>query len=333
MNPSSRMIQVYFWLMALVVVLFVLSLFVGRVALPLGHLILEPANAGTEMVRLILVEIRLPRAILAVLVGAALGLSGAALQGFLRNPLADAGVIGVSAAASFGAVLVLYSGLAASFALALPLGGLLGAGLSVALIYALAGRDASVLTLILAGVAVNSFAGALTALVLNLAPNPYAVLEIVFWLLGSLADRSFDQVWLAAPFILVGAALLLSSARALDALSLGEDVAQSLGFRLARVRFAVIGGTALCVGAAVAVTGAIGFVGLVIPHLLRPLASQRPGALLGLSAVGGAALLLAADIGVRLIQTSAELKLGVVTALIGGPFFLWLLLKTRRVMP
>jgi iron complex transport system permease protein len=330
---SKRILQAYYWLTLLVTALFLVSLLAGRVALPLGHLILQPPNAGTEMVQAILWEIRLPRALLAVLVGAALGLSGAALQGFLRNPLADAGIIGVSASASFGAVLALYSGLAAGFALALPLGGLLGAGLSVALIYMLAGRDASILTLILAGVAVNSFAGALTALVLNLAPNPYAILEIVFWLLGSLADRSFDHVWLAAPFILLGGAWLLTTGRALDALSLGEDAAQSLGFPLARLRIAVIGGTALCVGAAVAVTGAIGFVGLVVPHLLRPLAGQRPGALLGLSALGGAALLLAADIGVRLVPTQAELKLGVVTALIGGPFFLWLLLRTRRTLP
>jgi iron complex transport system permease protein len=329
----SRSLRAYAVLALIVCVLFVSSLLAGHAALPLGYLILEPPNAGTEMVRTILFEIRLPRAILAVLVGAALGLSGAALQGFLRNPLADAGIIGVSASASLGAVLALYSGLAAGFMLALPLGGLLGAGLSIALIYMLAGRDASMLTLILAGVAVNSFAGALTALVLNLAPNPYAVLEIVFWLLGSLADRSFDHVWLALPFILAGGAWLLTTARALDALSLGEDAAQSLGFSLARLRLAVIGGTALCVGAAVAVSGAIGFIGLVVPHLLRPLAGQRPGALLGLSALGGAALLLAADIGVRLIPTQAELKLGVVTALIGGPFFLWLLLRTRRVMP
>ncbi len=333
MTDAKTVRWTYLGLGGLVLLLFVVSLLTGRVALPLGHLVLEPANAGTEMVSTILWEIRLPRALLAILVGAALGLSGAALQGFLRNPLADAGIIGVSASASFGAVLALYSGLAASVALALPLGGLLGAGLSVALIYVLAGRDASILTLILAGVAVNSFAGALTALVLNLAPNPYAILEIVFWLLGSLADRSFVHVWLAAPFILLGSAWLLTTGRALDALSLGEDAAQSLGFSLARLRLAVIGGTALCVGAAVAVSGAIGFVGLVIPHLLRPLAGHRPGALLGLSAFGGAALLLAADIGVRLIPSQAELKLGVVTALIGGPFFLWLLLRSRRVAP
>lgn len=333
MTHANSIRWTYIGLSILVLLLFVISLLAGRVALPLGHLFVGPANAGTEMVHSILWEIRLPRALLALLVGAALGLSGAALQGFLRNPLADAGIIGVSASASLGAVLALYSGLAASLALALPLGGLLGAGLSVALIYLLAGRDASILTLILAGVAVNSFAGALTALVLNLAPNPYAILEIVFWLLGSLADRSFDHVWLAAPFILLGMGLLMTTRRALDALSLGEDTAHSLGFDIARLRLAVIAGTALCVGAAVAVSGAIGFVGLVVPHVLRPLAGQRPGALLGLSALGGAALLLAADIGVRLIPSQAELKLGVVTALVGGPFFLWLLLRSRRVMP
>lgn len=326
---NSRIEWMYAGLALLVAALFVVSLLIGHAALPLGQL-LAPSDDSAGMVCTILFEIRLPRAILAVLVGAALGLSGAALQGFLRNPLADAGIIGVSASASLGAVLMLYSGIAASFALALPAGGLLGAGLSVALIYALAGRDASILTLILAGVAVNSFAGALTALVLNLAPNPYAILEIVFWLLGSLADRSFDQVWLSLPFILLGGAWLLTTGRALDALSLGDDTAQSLGFSLLRLRLAVIGGTALCVGAAVAVSGAIGFVGLVVPHLLRPWVGQRPGALLGVSALGGAALLLAADIGVRLIPTQAELKLGVVTALIGGPFFLWLLLHTRR---
>jgi iron complex transport system permease protein len=326
----TRVAWVYVALALLVAVLFGFSLLAGRAALPIFT---AATAAEAEMIRTILVEIRLPRAVLAVLVGAALGISGAALQGFLRNPLADAGVIGISASASLGAVLALYTGIASGFMLALPLGGLAGAALSVALIYALAGRDASVITLILAGVAVNSLAGALTALVLNLAPNPYAILEIVYWLLGSLQDRSFDHVWLALPFITAGATLMLTQARALDALSLGEDSAQSLGFGMTRVRLAIIGGTALCVGAAVAVSGAIGFVGLVVPHLLRPLVAHRPGALLGLSALGGAALLLAADIGVRLVQTQAELKLGVVTALVGGPFFIWLLLRTRRAMP
>ncbi|MGH8529853.1 MAG: FecCD family ABC transporter permease [Nevskiales bacterium] len=325
---SHRPLPLYALLTLLVVGLFCASLALGRAALPWSELGGEGAQA--ETLRLILIEIRLPRALLGLLLGAALGLSGAALQGFLRNPLADAGLIGISATASFGAVLALYTGLYASFALALPLGGLLGAGLGVLLIYLLAGHDSSMLTLILTGVAINSFAGALTALVLNFAPNPYAILEIVFWLLGSLADRSLDHFWLALPFVLAGTALLFSSARALDALSLGEDSAASLGFRLATVRWQVIGGTALAVGAAVAVSGAIGFVGLVVPHLLRPWVGQRPGALLAASALAGAALLLAADIAVRLLPTELELKLGVVTALIGGPFFLHLLWQTRR---
>lgn len=325
----NRSLGLYAGLILLVTGLFIVSLAVGYAPVSLAQWF--TGNLDPNLI-LILTEIRLPRALLGVFVGAALGLSGAALQGFLRNPLADAGLIGVSATASLGAVLVLYSGLAAAFALALPLGGLAGAGLAVLLVYMLAGHDSSMLTLILAGVAVNSFAAALTALALNLAPNPYAVLEIVFWLLGSLADRGMDQVWLAAPFIVLGSLLLLSSGRALDALSLGEDAARSLGFSLSRLRLQVIGGTALAVGAAVAVTGSIGFVGLVVPHLLRPLVRHQPSALLGLSALGGAALLLAADIVVRLIHTQVELKLGVVTALIGGPFFLYLLMATRRQM-
>ncbi len=325
----NRSLGLYAGLILIVTGLFIVSLAVGYAPVSLAQWF--TGNLDPNLL-LILTEIRLPRALLGVFVGAALGLSGAALQGFLRNPLADAGLIGVSATASLGAVLVLYSGLAAAFALALPLGGLAGAGLAVLLVYMLAGHDSSMLTLILAGVAVNSFAAALTALALNLAPNPYAVLEIVFWLLGSLADRGMDQVWLAAPFIVLGSLLLLSSGRALDALSLGEDAARSLGFSLSRLRLQVIGGTALAVGAAVAVTGSIGFVGLVVPHLLRPLVRHQPSALLGLSALGGAALLLAADIVVRLIHTQVELKLGVVTALIGGPFFLYLLMATRRQM-
>ncbi|MDX1607443.1 MAG: iron ABC transporter permease, partial [Candidatus Competibacterales bacterium] len=187
-----------------------------------------------------------------------------------------------------------------------------------------------VVTLILAGVAINSLAGALTTLVLNLSPNPFAAYEIFFWLMGSLADRSLDHVALAAPFMVLGWILLLSIARALDALSLGEDVAASLGFNLAGVRLRVVLGTALAVGAAVAVSGVIGFVGLMVPHLLRPLVGQQPARLLLASALGGAVLLLAADIGVRLLTTASELKLGVVTALLGAPFFFWLLLRTRR---
>jgi len=248
----------------------------------------------------------------------------------LRNPLAGPALVGVSASAALGAVLTVYSGVAGLFALALPLGGMAGAFVAVAAIRLLAGRDAGPLTLILAGVAVTGFASALTALALNLASNPFAALEIMFWLMGSLADRSFEHVWLAAPFMIAGWLLMAPLGRPLDALTLGEDAARSLGFDLRLVRGRLIFGVALSVGAATAVAGAIGFVGLVTPHLLRPLVGHRPGALLPASALGGAILTLAADIAVRILSPDRELKLGVVTALLGAPFFLWLLLRMRR---
>lgn len=316
------MIRIYACLIALVGSLFALALAVGPAGFGFG--------GDSEVDRLILVEVRLPRALLALTIGATLGLAGAALQGFLRNPLAEPGLIGASAAAAFGAVLVFYSGLAATFAWALPLGGVAGALLAVAAVWAIAGRDGDGLTLILAGVAVSSFAGAMTALALNFAPNPFAASEIMFWLMGSLADRSFQHVWLAAPFMLVGWGLLFSVARALDALTLGEAAAATLGFDIASVARRVVLGAALSVGAATAVAGAIGFVGLVAPHLLRPLVGHRPSALLPAAALGGAGLTLAADIAARLTAPAEELKLGVLTALIGAPFFLYLIHAIRR---
>lgn len=309
-----------------------LSLTLGKVDVPLLEALRGVFDKDPPLATILLVEIRLPRTILAVLVGGTLGLCGAALQGLLRNPLAAPGLIGVSSSAALGAVLMLYFGLAQSFPLALPIGGICGALFVVFLIYGLAGRDASVLTLILAGVAISSFAAALTSLALNLAPSPYAAYEIVFWLLGSLADRSFDHVALVAPLMAVGWLMLLGTGRALDALSLGEETAATMGFHLTRVRFAVIVGTALSVGAAVSVTGGIAFVGLVVPHLLRPLVGHQPSRLLGVSALGGAVLLLVGDIAVRVLSPGLELKLGVLTAIIGAPFFLYLILKTRGEM-
>ena len=312
------------------VLAFVASLLVGPAAIGLPQM-LDALFAGeVETAALIVREIRLPRAILGLLIGATLGLSGAALQGLLRNPLAEPGLIGVTASASFGAVLTFYSGLAGLFALALPLGGMAGACLGVIVVQAIAGRGAGALTLILAGVAVTSFAAALTSLTLNLAPNPFAALEIMFWLMSSLADRSFEHVWLSAPFMLAGWLLLATLGRPLDALTLGEDAAQTLGFDLRQVRRRLVLGTALAVGAATSVAGAIGFVGLVVPHLLRPLVGHKPSALLPASALGGAILVLAADVAVRLLSPGRELKLGVLTALVGAPFFLWLVLRHRR---
>lgn len=322
MRPNAVLL-----VLAIVLLVFALaSLLVGSA--PLLHLLQEPTQRHLGWV--ILSELRLPRMLLGVLVGGALGASGAALQGLMRNPLADAGVMGITSWGALGAVLCLYSGLAASFALALPLGGLVGAGIGVVLLYALAGRDSHMGTLILAGIALASLAGALTALVLNFAPNPYAAMEIIYWLLGSLSGPTLTDVALAAPFILVGLGMLLASARGLEALTLGEDAAASLGVSLGRLRALVILGTALAVGAATAVSGSIAFVGLVVPHILRPHFAHRPGPLVLASTLGGAVLVLAADILVRLLPTDMELKLGVVTALVGAPFFLHLLLRERR---
>jgi iron complex transport system permease protein len=317
-------------LAAAVVAAFVASVTIGYAAIDLGGAVSDALAGRQSLDALVLIELRLPRAVVGALVGFSLGLAGAAMQGLLRNPLADAGVIGVSGAAAFGSVMAFYSGLSASFGLALPIGGVLGAAVAVAVLYALAGRAPATMTLILAGVAISSLAGALTALALNLSPNPYAAMEVMFWLMGSLADRSMEHVWLVAPLLAAGWAMILASGPALDALTLGEDTAASLGFDMGRLRLLLVGGTALAVGASVAVTGAIGFVGLVVPHLLRPLVGGRPGRLLLVSGLGGAALALGADVGVRLIGVRPELKLGVVTALIGAPFFLSLLWRLRR---
>jgi iron complex transport system permease protein len=320
-------------LAALMVAGFLASLALGPVAIDLGAALGAVFGDGPEALRLIVLEIRLPRALLALAIGAALGISGAALQGYLRNPLAEPGVVGVSAAGALGAVVVFYFGLVRVFPLALPLGGLAGAAVGVWLVYALAGRGGSTATLILAGVAVNALAGALTALALSLAPSPYATLEIIHWMLGGLTDRSMTHVWLALPFIAIGAAILATLARGLDALTLGEEAAQSLGINIAGVRFRLVFGTALAVGASTAVAGVIGFVGLVVPHLLRSRVGNRPGALLVASALGGATLTLLADLAARLILTDREINLGVLTALIGAPFFLALVLQSRRAEP
>lgn len=320
-------------LLALVTaILFLLSLTVGPAALGFSAGIAALFSDQRDAVALIMQEIRLPRAILGLMIGATLGLSGAALQGYLRNPLAEPGIIGVSASASLGAVIAIYTGFSALFPLGLPLAALAGAVIAVVVVQALAGGRGGALTIILAGVAVSSFSGAMTSLALNLSPNPFAALEIMFWMLGSLADRSMTHVWLAAPFMLVGWVMLGGLGRALDALTLGGDAAQSIGIDMRRVQFLAVFGTAAAVGAATAVAGAIGFVGLVVPHVLRPLVGARPSRLLAASALGGASVLLAADILVRVIAPGKDLKLGVLTAIVGAPFFLWLVWRTRRTL-
>ena len=319
-TPSPRALLGGLALIAGLAVL--LSLAVG----PTGALI--DAMPGARA--LIFWEIRLPRALLGALVGMALGLSGAALQGYLRNPLAEPSIIGVSGGAALGAVVAIHLGLAQMFAVALPIGGLLGALVAMLAVLALSGARGGPVTLILAGLAVSALATALISLALNLSANPFASVEMVFWMMGSLADRSLTHVWLAAPLIALGVALLMRAGRALDALTLGEDAAQSMGVDLTRTRLQIVVGTALAVGAATAVTGVIGFVGLIVPHALRPLAGHRPGLLLSASALGGAALLTTSDVALRLAQPLVDLRIGVFTALIGAPFFVWLVLRLRR---
>ena len=316
----------------LAAVLFVLSVTVGSTGIGLWESLEALLWWEDSLIGLVVRDIRLPRAILGLLVGATLGVSGAVLQGFMRNPLAEPGLIGVSASASLGAVLAIYSGLSAAFSLGLPLAGLAGAFLGVLVVRALAGSSGSTLTLILAGVAISSFAAAMTSLALNLSANPFASLEIMFWMMGSLTDRSMTHVWLAAPFIVIGWLSLFSLGRPPDALTLGRDAASSMGIDLRSVQRRVVFGVAASVGAATAVSGAIGFVGLVVPHMLRPFTGAVPSRLLPASALGGACMVLAADIFVRLIAPERDLKLGVLTAVVGAPFFLWLVYRTRREM-
>lgn len=281
---------------------------------------------------LILREIRVPRMLAALSVGATLGVAGAALQGLLRNPLAEPGLVGASSCAALGAVLVLYFGLASMHSLLLPSAGILGAVVALVLLRVLVGDHARIATLILAGIALNAFAAAAIALALNLAPSPYALYEIVYWLMGSVANRSMAELAFCLPFMLVAILLLLSTRDYLEALSLGEDTAHTLGFGAHTLPWRVMGGVAIGVGAAVAISGTISFVGLVVPHVLRPFVGHRPGRLLLPSAFGGAVLVLLADIFVQRLPGATELKLGVLTSLLGAPVFLAIVLGARGRM-
>ena len=328
-NNISNTLWLWPSLFLLSAILFIVHIHLGPIPLDIQDG-LSNFNDANNTSALILKEIRLPRALLAFFVGITLGLSGAALQGLLRNPLAGPGLVGVTNCAALGAVICIYFGLTSIAWFILPLGGMIGACLSVLLIFFLAGKQAGILNLILAGVAINAVASSFIALTLNFAKNPYAMNEIVYWLLGSVSNRSMNDLLIVIPFMLSGWVLLLLSRNYLDALTLGEDTAQSLGFNIHKQRTLLIIGVALSVGAAVSISGNIGFIGLVVPHLLRPFVHHEPGKLLPLSAIGGGILLLAADITVQLISQSQELKLGVVTAMVGGPFFLMLIYKMRN---
>jgi iron complex transport system permease protein len=320
---------------ALFVVLCVLvavSLLAGRVWLGPAEVIDGLFSSRSQLASLIVTELRLPRAILAVLVGATLGLSGAVLQGITRNPLAEPGLLGITSGASLGAVIAIYFDLSQISPAIIPAFGLLGAFGAMALTFVL-GRGGGTLSLVLAGAAVNTFGVALIALALNLAPGVDAAYEIMTWLMGSLANRSWDHIALAAPLIFTGSAVLAFTARGLDALTLGEAQAESLGVNLERLHLMALAGTAMAVGAATSVTGAVGFIGLVAPHLIRPFVGYQPSRILLPSALAGAVLLLGADIATRLISVGPEMKLGVLTALLGTPFFFWLVVRLRRTSP
>jgi iron complex transport system permease protein len=300
-----------------------LSLLAGKVWIAPAELI-----AGDDRWPII-AELRMPRVVLALMIGSGLGMAGAAMQGYLRNPLADPGLFGVSAMAALGAVVSIFFGLAATpfvlsgFALA-------GAALAVLLLSIIAGQSGSVIVFTLAGVVISSLAGALTALVISLAPTPFATGQIVNWLMGALTDRSWDEVMWAAPLIVLGMGVIASAGRALDALTLGEAAARTLGVRPPVLQAQIVIGVGLVVGASVAAAGIIGFVGLIVPHLIRPLTDRRPSAVLLPSVLAGALLLLAADTAVRAAPTVSELRLGIAMSLLGAPFFLALLLKMRR---
>jgi iron complex transport system permease protein len=311
-------------LAAALVAALLLSLLAGKVWIPLE------AFQSDDPRWPIILELRLPRTVLAALVGAALGLSGAVMQGYLRNPLADPGLFGVSAGAALGAVISLFFGAATIWLL--PAFALAGAAITMALLALLVGRSGSIIVFTLAGVILSALAGSMTALAISLAPTPFATAQIVTWLMGALTDRSWDDVQLAVPLIAVGATLLALTGRTLDALTLGEAAARSMGVDPVRLQVLVVSGVALCVGASVAAAGIIGFVGLIVPHLVRPLVGNRPSAVLLPSALAGALLLLLADTLVRALPTVSELRLGIAMSMLGGPFFLLLLLRMRRTL-
>jgi iron complex transport system permease protein len=300
-----------------------LSLMAGRVWVPFD------AWLSGDLRSLIIMELRLPRACLGAIVGAALGMAGAAMQGYLRNPLADPGLFGVSSSAALGAVISLFFGFAVS-AWLLPLFALAGAALGMAALVLLAGRSGSLILFTLSGVILSSLAGALTSLLISLSPTPFATSEIITWLMGALMDRSWDDVRLALPLTGIGMAILVSAGRYLDALTLGDVAARSLGVNMTRLQWLIVTGVGLCVGTSVAVAGIIGFVGLVVPHLVRPLVGHQPSALLLPSAVAGGVLVVLADCLVRILPSTSEVRLGIAMAALGTPFFLALLLKMRR---
>ncbi len=307
-------------LLILIAIAFPLSLLAGRVWLDF---------AATPNAAVILAELRLPRSVLALVIGAGLGAAGAAMQGYLRNPLADPGLFGIAPMAALGAVASFWFGYSAS-AWLLPMFALIGAGAGMALLALIAGRTGGIALFTLAGLMIASLAGTLTSLAISMAPNAFAMSEIVTWLMGALTDRSWREVWIAAPLTIAGIGCLQMTGKGLDALTLGDAAARSLGMRPGILQAWLIVGVGLTVGSGVAVAGIVGFVGLIVPHLVRPFTDRLPSQLILPSALAGALLVLVADSVVRILPLVTELRLGIALSLIGAPFFLWLLLRMRR---
>lgn len=311
-------------------ILLILTVLAFTLSLAAGKIWISPADWFTDTANgWIMAELRLPRALLGLSIGAVLGLSGAVLQGYLRNPLADPTVVGVSSSAALGGVCAIFLGLTA-FPLGLFGCAMAGAALAMLLLVAMTGRSGGPLGFILAGMVLSTLAGSLTAFLISIAPNPFAASEIIAWLMGALTDRGMDDVVRALPFMILGGAILFGTGRALDALTLGEDAARTLGFSAARERWAIVAGVGLAVGASVAVSGVVGFVGLIVPHFMRSLVGERPSALLLPSALGGAILTLVADSVVRLTPGAGEVRLGIAMAILGAPFFFLLLTRIRK---
>lgn len=316
----------------LLLVLAFASLFIGAADIPPGDILAAFLGRADNSTEIIILELRLPRVILGMMAGASLGLSGAALQGLLRNPLADPGVIGISATAGLGAVIAIYFGLSAAFPLSIQISAMTGALLATLILAFIARRDSSILTLILAGIGISSLATAAMSLAMNFAPNPMSLQDMIMWLLGSLENRTVGDIMLAGPFIVGGWLIMSGTGQGLNASSLGEEVAQTLGINLNKLRLKVVIGSAVSVGATVSVCGAIGFVGLVVPHMVRSLIGHAPGRLLLPSALMGAILLTLADLITRIPLGHGQLRLGVVTAFAGSPMFLYIIYKTREAM-
>lgn len=316
--------------------IFLVLLAAGAVLIGAAHLLIGPglslreALSGESFAREIVWEIRAPRALSGLLVGAALALSGAALQGLLRNPLADAGVLGVSGFASLGAVVMFAGGLAQVSPWGPPVMAIAFALMAAALVVGFGAKLKGAAALILVGVGLSSLAGAGVALALNLSPTPLALADLVNWTLGSVANRSWGDIALAAPFLAFGAVLIFSARRSLSVLALGDDAARSIGVDLIGARLRLVFGVAFAAGAATALAGVIGFVGVAAPHLVRARFDYDPARLLLPSALMGAALVSFADFGVRLAPFDQPLALGVAAALLGAPVFILAAAKLAR---